>query len=238
MTKSIAQRIMHSSSTNEIAELFVGIAARTLDLEPFKPLQMVTVDNCCSVRRILTEAFDDFAREHATRSNVTVVLDLWHFKQRYMTTVSRNTANRYYQTVSAELTGALIDDRVDRSRPSQFRPIADQVERLQAWFDEFATINGVWTIESHQTHKVQVRCRCSFGRCRADPLGSSNMSSSAACSARLVPKTCLPTRAETRTCTSTGTWSGGTTPADLPTCSGSVTIGCYAITCAVQQGSS
>ncbi|KAK4701793.1 hypothetical protein P7C70_g4430, partial [Phenoliferia sp. Uapishka_3] len=101
-------------------------------------------DKCCEHRSSIQHALP----------NVSVVQDLAHLENRIIETVPKLSPSRGH--VAKALKEAFLSEFADGSgRPSIYRPVSDQLARMDAVWEKFDKIGGVWTAPSRQTFKNQ-----------------------------------------------------------------------------------
>ncbi|KAK4703110.1 hypothetical protein P7C70_g3109, partial [Phenoliferia sp. Uapishka_3] len=101
-------------------------------------------DKCCEHRSSIQHALP----------NVTVVQDLAHLENRIIETVPKTSPSR--GNVARALKEAFLSEFADGSgRPSIYRPVTEQLDRMDAVWERFEKIVGVWSAPSKQTFQNQ-----------------------------------------------------------------------------------
>ena len=159
------QRFSTSKSNTEVTEMCAGIARRCEELEIPHP-EMVIVDNCCHVRPAILKALP----------NTRVVLDFFHYRQRYvpttpisaartgpddvlarsyLLTVLNGTRNPYYKTVSQDIAEAIYEARAEGGKPAKYRAQTEQIRRMEDMYLKYNKLGTVWSVAS-----TKVSCAC------------------------------------------------------------------------------
>lgn len=134
-------------SSKALGHLIKGVAHRNTIIDPAIKVEFVVTDNCCSVRNTLQSYLP----------NVPVLLDFWHFQQRYQKSIWNKTKNPLYKVVGAELCEAIMSTRAIDGKPAVYRPKPEQAERLVAVYDKYLALGDVWTDLSQRIHQDQLR---------------------------------------------------------------------------------
>lgn len=106
----------------------------------------VIVDKCCEFRTAVSDALG---------ASVSVCLDLAHLNHRILDTIPRKMV-AYRNALSVELKTALLAKQADgKGSVSEYRPVAEQLKRLDQLFQKYKAINGVFGEKTELTWNNQ-----------------------------------------------------------------------------------
>ncbi|TFY52964.1 hypothetical protein EVG20_g10326 [Dentipellis fragilis] len=148
----LSWRLCQSGAHAEIVELLRGLRRRYDALGHGYP-DMITVDNCCTVRNTIHKVFP----------TTNVVLDIHHFLARYLVTTLGGTKNQHRAAVARDIVDAMLISRTSKNEPAKYWSKEEQESRLQTMFEKWSAIGGVWSAASSDAHAVQlqhVKLRC------------------------------------------------------------------------------
>ena len=141
-----------------MADLAAGVNRRWAALDSTQRVEFLTVDNCCSVRYQLQDAFED-----GDIAIPWILLDFWHFQQCYAKSILSKIKNPAYNDVVAAVTDAILTRRsIPRTRtvtglPALYHPQEEQTRRLHAMWKRFDKMGNVWSEGSVQVHQAALR---------------------------------------------------------------------------------
>ncbi|KAI0712734.1 hypothetical protein C8T65DRAFT_562727, partial [Cerioporus squamosus] len=139
------QRWCPSQSNSEYVELLEGFHRRLL-LLGVAPPEMAVVDNCCHVKAAILQVFPDIA----------VVLDVWHFIQRYLACVLHGSKNPHRLEVGQDISDAILKSKASNGNPARYWSKAEQEERLVRAYEKWVKHGDVWSAAAEKVHADQL----------------------------------------------------------------------------------
>ncbi|GJJ06780.1 hypothetical protein Clacol_000976 [Clathrus columnatus] len=134
-------------TTNSPVEMLAPLSEYAIRCEAlgvdFRNMGEICVDHCCDFCLALNLALP----------NVSVVQDLMHLKMRILDTVPKKSA--YRETVSSDLTKALVVQSASEGKPAIYHSIEEQAQQLQSLLSKYQKTAGVWTSVSETAFKNQ-----------------------------------------------------------------------------------
>ncbi|KAI0720548.1 hypothetical protein C8T65DRAFT_567509, partial [Cerioporus squamosus] len=129
----------------EIEEQLEGVRRR-LALLNFADPEIAVVDNCCHVKAAILKVFPDIA----------VVLDVWHFVQRYLACVLGGTKNPRRSEVAQDITDAILKSKASDGNPATYWSQEEQERRLILAYEKWVEDGSVWSAAAEKVHADQL----------------------------------------------------------------------------------
>ncbi|TFK92385.1 hypothetical protein K466DRAFT_480676, partial [Polyporus arcularius HHB13444] len=139
------QRWCPTQGNIEIEEQLQGVGRRLLLLGMAEP-EIVVVDNCCHVKAAILKVFP----------NIAVVLDVWHFVQRYLACVLGGNKNPCRSQVGQDITDAILKARASDGNPARYWSQEEQVRRLEEAYAKWVEDGTVWSAAAEKVHADQL----------------------------------------------------------------------------------
>ncbi|KAI0685312.1 hypothetical protein C8T65DRAFT_592488, partial [Cerioporus squamosus] len=139
------QRWCPTQGNIEIEEQLEGLRRRLL-LLGFADPEIAVVDNCCHVKAAISKVFPDIA----------VVLDVWHFVQRYLACVLGGTKNPCRSEVAQDITNAILKSRASNGNPATYWSQEEQERRLVLAYEKWVEDGTVWSAAAEKVHADQL----------------------------------------------------------------------------------
>ncbi|PSR71595.1 hypothetical protein PHLCEN_2v12525 [Hermanssonia centrifuga] len=137
--------IAWTQSNAEIEELLSGLARR-FELLGLPLPEQVVADNCCHIRTMILKVLPS---SH-------VCLDIWHCIARYTVVVLNGKKNPYLTSVARDISSALLKSRGSHGVLAEYRNRDEAETMLQAVYEKYSRIGGVWTAAAAKVHADQL----------------------------------------------------------------------------------
>ncbi|KAI0694249.1 hypothetical protein C8T65DRAFT_585152, partial [Cerioporus squamosus] len=145
LTGSLPQRWCPTQGNIEIEEQLEGVRRR-LALLNFADPEIAVVDNCCHVKAAILKVFPDIA----------VVLDIWHFVQRYLACVLGGTKNPRHSKVPQDITDAILKSRASDGNPATYWSQEEQERWLVLAYEKWVEDGSIWSAAAEKVHADQL----------------------------------------------------------------------------------
>ncbi|KAI0686377.1 hypothetical protein C8T65DRAFT_591216, partial [Cerioporus squamosus] len=139
------QRWCPTQGNIETEEQLEGLRRRLLLLGFAEP-EIAVVDNCCHVKSAILKVFPDIA----------VVLDVWHFIQRYLACILGGMKNPRRSEVAQDITDAILKAKASDGNPARYWSQEEQERRLVAAYEKWVKDGTVWSAAAEKVHADQL----------------------------------------------------------------------------------
>ncbi|KAF7796643.1 hypothetical protein EIP86_007825 [Pleurotus ostreatoroseus] len=141
----VAWRLCRSQANEELQSILEDLAARFQILKAPKTEEVLS-DNCCHIAVVVFKAMPE----------AHLGLDVYHFLTRYTAMILNKSKSPWYLPVAREIADAIYETRATATQHATYRTRHEQESRLQATFEKYSRMTGVWAPGAERTHGEQI----------------------------------------------------------------------------------
>ncbi|KAK4701216.1 hypothetical protein P7C70_g5022, partial [Phenoliferia sp. Uapishka_3] len=134
--------------TSKMLSKMIAGLMRRMELLGTPKIALLAIDTCCQSGPTILAGLPYI---------LAILLDFWHFLQRYLTTIYLKKKNAHYSEVSADIVMAIMVSTASNGRPAQYRPKLEQEAALIALYTKWERVGGVWSALSPAAHTAQLK---------------------------------------------------------------------------------